>query len=84
MKTLRNLTDEIKALDTELAPGSETHLWGDYINRLSEVTGRDPLTDYDNDVPVPDAEADWWRRAYGYLKSHPDANTDEIINAVWG
>ncbi len=58
-------TKEIRKLDAELAPESETTLWGDYLTSMGNVTGVYPL--WDELTPftaVSFGEVAWWREAY--------------------
>lgn len=61
--SLRTLTDAVRDMERAQAPGSETILWGDYIERMRQVSGVLPIGDYD-DAAVPRAEAMWWLGAY--------------------
>lgn len=81
--TLSDLTAELREIDRELAPGSETHVWGNYLDRMRDVTGVDPLNaDVAETAIVPDAEAEWWRNAYAILRANPNWTMDMIRDAV--
>lgn len=80
--TLADLTAEIEEYERSIAPGSETSLWGDYIDAMRDETGHMPIGDYPEDAPVSIEQANWWRAAYDYMEAHPDAEMDDIVAAA--
>ena len=62
--SLRALTDHVREDERRLAPGSETDLWGQYCERMREVTGVLPTDDFEGDPQVTMEEAAWWLGAY--------------------
>jgi len=74
---LSTVTMYIRKWEREQAPGSETQLWGEYVKRMRDITG---VTDVENsDAPVPEAEAEWWYKAYGLQGARPEMDIAEII-----
>lgn len=62
---LAALTKEIRDVERRIAYGSETVLWGRYLDRMRETTGVwSPDPDECGDAEVDDDEAEWWRAAY--------------------
>ena len=83
MTTLSKLTAEIKARETELAYGSETMLWGDYCERMRQLTGvlpynEDAVQDA-GDPEIADDEAKWWMDAYALHAGDKALTMDDII-----
>ena len=66
--TLSDLTAEIIRREAILAPGSETILWGEYNERMRQVTGVLPQSpdaiDAAGNPVVADDECAWWLAAY--------------------
>ncbi len=54
------------AKDTErrIAYGSESALWGDFLNRMHEIGAPDMHPEPDDSFEVTQDEADWWIDAY--------------------
>lgn len=69
------LTREIVAHERTLAPGSETLLWGEYIEEMRRI-GVDVLTIHQDEDPEPTvdaAEGAWWLGAYAALLTIQEA-----------
>ncbi len=60
---LSELTAMIEDRERDQAPGSETVLWGLYVERMRQLTGHLPVGDYP-DVEIDELEAAWWLGAY--------------------
>lgn len=56
---LRQLTEAIRAHDRVYAPGSESPIWGDYLEDIRQY-GLDPLDNEDLDKDIRDDVAQWW------------------------
>jgi len=69
-RTLGELTDEIRRNEHDLAPGSETSLWGDYLEDMRVQCGVIPIGDYDRDLPLPPDAAEYWMDEYWAFKVH--------------
>ena len=61
---LTELTERILIRERELAPGSESELWGDYCEDMRKLTGHLPYADDIDGVDVPDDSAAWWLVEY--------------------
>ena len=57
----QELYDTIKAYEREIAPGSESALWGRFVSRMYEIDidPHDP-----QDQTISDDESQWWLKAY--------------------
>lgn len=73
------LTDRIRDYERTLAPGSETALWGEYVEQMRDQVGVSPLRDLDDYPDVPEDEAAWWIGAYRALEHGVDPAT-----ILWG
>ena len=79
---LKELTDKVKEFEGLQAPGSETALWGDYIEAMSGKYGiyvysaKDVEALESTDVSADDAK--WWLAAYQYQGEYPDRDMDQI------
>ena len=64
--SLRDLTEEIQSEERILAPGSETALWGEYLECMRRELGVYPIDDTDqlDATIVPPEQVAWWRGAY--------------------
>jgi hypothetical protein len=63
---LRALTERVRDMERELAPGSETAMWQEYLSAMRTL-GVDALAavrDQDGTPHVPALEAAWWLGAY--------------------
>jgi len=70
--TLKQLTDDIRTIDRTLAPGSETSLWGDYLEDMRVHTGALPLGEFDGSLAVP-VDVEWyWRARYQAIADAAD------------
>lgn len=62
--TLADLTATIRDAERELAPGSESGLWGEYCEDMRLETGVLPYHDETDAVGVPPEVASWWLGRY--------------------
>lgn len=74
-----DLYRDIKASDRGMAPGSETSMWGDFVNRMREL-GLDVHEPADQVVDAD--EAQWWRDAYEAFEADPQADVQDIYNGI--
>ena len=72
--TLAELNKQVQEYETELAPGSETPLLGDYNERMRQITGQVGVCAKNPDVKVPTPEARWWLKAYALYSARPDCD----------
>lgn len=79
--SLRNLTEDIRRHERSMAYGSETALWGEYCERMEQITGHLPYDDYSGDPQVPADEAGWWMAAYAYAEANPECDRDDWVAA---
>jgi len=82
---LAALTKDIRDIERRIAYGSETVLWGRYLDRMREVTGVwSPDPEGCGDVDIDDAEADWWLAAYALYEERGDEYDDiqTLLDAV--
>ena len=78
--TYDKLFSEIKELDSQHAPGSETTLWGDFLESARKTLGVDPLSpECHEDVEVPTEFADHWFAEYNKLDETPTTDTTITI-----
>jgi len=70
--TLSDLTEIIRDYEGDLAPGSETMLWGEYLTNIRQ-NGHDPLSG--DDVKVAASVVAYWLGAYYALTIH-DSSPD--------
>ena len=61
MITFAELSTEIDGIEDELAYGSETMIYGDFVSRMIDLGGKDWR---ESDAEVPSDEVAWWRKAY--------------------
>jgi len=61
MTTFAELNTEISGIEGELAYGSETMIYGDFVSRMIELGG---TAWRESDAEVPSDEVAWWRKAY--------------------
>ena len=61
MTTFAELNTEIRGIEGELAYGSETAMYGDFVSRMIDLDGTDWR---ESDAEVPSDEVAWWRKAY--------------------
>ena len=68
---LSDLHEQIKEHERQLAPGSETAMLGDWLERMRVVAGElpDDVGEWDT-IEIPDDEAQWWLRAYAIMTEH--------------
>lgn len=80
--TLAELTEEIRDYERDLAPGSETALWGEYCDRMRQITGLMPWDDDAADRVIPWGESRRWLKAYEYMAREPNADLAEVRDAA--
>ena len=66
-----DLYNDIKDVERELAYGGNTAMWGDFVNRMSEL-GLDVHDPADQTIDAD--EGYWWRKAYDMLKANPSVD----------
>ena len=80
MKNYKELLDYIKAIEHDIAYGSETIWWGRF---LDDISNRYPDIDYHNPEEtdmVSDDVADWWYDLYDTLE---EIETSDITDEEW-
>lgn len=74
-----DLREDIKSIERNLAYGSETAMWGDFVGRMHEI-GIDPHEPGEQKIDA--TEAAWWREAYSALAADPSRETQDIYDQV--
>lgn len=69
MTNYEELYNEIKEMDRELAPGSETTAWGYFLDAMRQLGIEDVHCGNITDQTVPDEDAEWWRDAYQRMQN---------------
>ena len=84
---LADLVKRVTEYEAQIAPTSETALWGRFLDRMREITGIIPYnTDYCTNEEVPDDEAQWWLTAYESLltlETMPHRIRNRIYDEFW-
>lgn len=73
---LKTLTDEIRQIESSIAYGSESSLWGDYCEAIRQETGVLPYSDHDETIEVSDYVVAWWKAAYALFAERGDQYDD--------
>ena len=82
--TIAELTAEIREVEARIAYGSETELWGMYLDNIKQETGVSPIDQdtvepLDGDPPVvADGIAQWWLRAYDLRERIEDLDEEQV------
>ena len=77
--------NDIREYEARLAPGSETALLGDWLERMREVAGGKLPRDRGawHEIEIPDEEAAWWIAAYAkYEECDGQIDTDVLYNEL--
>jgi hypothetical protein len=77
--TFEQFHQEIRRLEQQLAPGSETSVYGDFVKRMSELGG-DGWRESDAEVPAD--EVDGWRKVYELVEADMQLPADERATSV--
>lgn len=78
------LYNDIRDIERDLAYGSQTSMWSDFIDRMDKLGIRSPMQpDCEDDEQLIDSvEAAWWRQAYTLLQADPSRDVQDIYNEV--
>ena len=77
--TYKMFDAEISARESQLAPGSETSIYGDFVRRMAELGGGSWR---ESDALVPADELAWWRRCYDLYTADQALPRDEQAQDV--
>lgn len=80
---LISLMEHVNECERQLAPGSETILLGQCIERMRQLTGVNATAwrEIDPSVMVPGYEAAWWRAAYELYEADPENYEHDKVTA---
>lgn len=76
------LYKEIKGIDRSMAPGSETAMWGNFLEAM-RVAGIQDLHE-PADQQIDAVEAQWWLDAYAAFEAEPDIDDVQTIYSRLG
>jgi hypothetical protein len=77
--TFAEFNAEIKAVEGRLAYGSETSIYGHFVDRMGELGGRRWR---ESDAEVPADEVAWWRKAYELYEADQQLPRDQQATDV--
>lgn len=79
--TYEDLHDWVTDAEAQLAPGSETSIYGEYVSRIRELTGSHPSELVGGDAISID-EASWWVGYYQAIDTTLDAPDGVTLDEV--
>ena len=79
---LRDLTEQIRVYEREMAPGSETGLWGTFWGEYREKIEDDEDLDT-TDIVIPDEDGEIWLMAYQKLAEFEEAGENYSIEDLF-
>ena len=80
--TITEYTESIKRYERDLAPGSESALWGAYAEDVRRQTSILPWDDAADETDCPPSVMEWWTRAYEIAASDPTMDLGAIAQRV--
>ena len=83
MTTFAQFHAEIRAIEGDLAYGSETAMYGDFVARMIKLGGNQWR---ESDSAVPEDEVAWWRKAYQLYRedlAKPESERFESIQDLF-
>ena len=79
---LRDLTEEIREYESEIAYGSETGLWGMFWNEYRDKI-EDNVDMDTTDIDIPDADGEVWLAAYAKMRELEKTGEDYELDDLW-
>ena len=77
--TFTEFSREIREIEGRLAYGSETSIYGHFVDRMSQLGGKGWR---ESDTAVPGDEIEWWKKAYELYEADQQLPADEQATDV--
>lgn len=79
---LRDLTEQIRVYEREMAYGSETTLWGAFWGEYRDKIEDDADMDT-TDVDIPDEDGEIWLAAYAKMEEFEESEEDYNLDNLF-